>query len=787
MGVLLLLSLLTGAPCCTVPVRVQDSGQRPIAQAAVRAGEAQAQTDSAGLATLTFEKPGRYTIEASGHGLQTIRKEVDVEAGASTEVGFLLPPATVDKVTVEAQAPTDGSSATGAPVSGQQVKQLPTDPVSLREALPLIPGVVRSPEGRLRISGSPEYRSTLLVNSLDVTDPATGNFGATVPIDSVESFDVLKNPFLAEYGRFTAAVVIVDTKRGTDKWHFELNDPTPELRLRSGHIVGVRGFTPRIAFNGPLIRNKLYLSQSGEYRLNKSPVFTLPFPENETWRESWNSLTQFDYVASAKHALTVTLHLVPQKVNFANLSFYNPRPVTSSFRSREANVSIADHLQLGGGVLDSSFAANEITRRIWPQAGGELSLAPSANFGNYFTIQDRRARRYQWVEAFTVTKRAHTLKFGSSLAYSTLRGYNLPQPVNIVGAAGETLSRITWTSGSPYRVHDWDNGSYVQDHWQLRPTLAFDTGIRADWQSITGTMRLAPRAALTWAPFGTSNTVFRSGFGWFYDRVPLGAFAFHSYPQQVVDGNLLENRVGSRDGAGPFVFGSEQPGNFAPRSLAWSTQVEHRFPRWVRLRASYLENHSRGLLLLDPAGSALNLSDSGRSRYRQFEFISKLAPREGQEIMFSYVRSLSRGNLNEFGDFLGDSPWPVIRRDVYAVAPSDTPNRFLMWGVIPLNPRMRIAPVIEYRNGLPFSALNAAQQYAQTPNTLRFPNFFSLDFRIARDIHVRKHAVQVSFSMFNVTNHWNPDTVRVNRADPQFGEFLGQHRRRFRLDFDFLF
>jgi hypothetical protein len=107
--------------------------------------------------------------------------------------------------------------------------------------------------------------------------------------------------------------------------------------------------------------------------------------------------------------------------------------------------------------------------------------------------------------------------------------------------------------------------------------------------------------------------------------------------------------------------------------------------------------------------------------------------------------------------------------------------------VVPLNDRTRIAPLFEYRTGRPYSALDAGQQYAGSPNARRFPPFLSLDYRIARDIHVRKHAVQLSFSMFNVTNHWNPDTVRLNIADPQFGQFLGQHRRRFRLDFDFLF
>jgi hypothetical protein len=41
-----------------------------------------------------------------------------------------------------------------------------------------------------------------VVNSADVTDPATGQFGLTVPIDSVQAIDFYQTPFLAEFGRF---------------------------------------------------------------------------------------------------------------------------------------------------------------------------------------------------------------------------------------------------------------------------------------------------------------------------------------------------------------------------------------------------------------------------------------------------------------------------------------------------------------------------------------------------------------------------------------------------------
>jgi len=51
----------------------------------------------------------------------------------------------------------------------------------------------------------------------------------------------------------------------------------------------------------------------------------------------------------------------------------------------------------------------------------------------------------------------------------------------------------------------------------------------------------------------------------------------------------------------------------------------------------------------------------------------------------------------------------------------------------------------------------------------------------------RQYAVQLSVSAFNLTNHFNPEAVHYNAADPVFGYFFGHRGRRFTLDFDVLF
>ena len=71
---------------------------------------------------------------------------------------------------------------------------------------------------------------------------------------------------------------------------------------------------------------------------------------------------------------------------------------------------------------------------------------------------------------------------------------------------------------------------------------------------------------------------------------------------------------------------------------------------------------------------------------------------------------------------------------------------------------------------------------------LRFPSFFSADARISKDVRVgHKYTLRFSLSGFNLANHFNALDVHANTADPQFGMFFGNYKRRFRADFDVLF
>jgi len=820
-ALLLSQALMRGDPqsAAAVDILVFDPSNQPVVGARVQLKKGQqvvstSLTDQTGHAVFSPLEPGRYELSVSRDGFETVAKnDLDLSPSRPVVVELTLPlvPARKESIEVkETVAPVEQGSSAPSQVSAPAVKELPNRPATVSDALPMVPGVVRSPGGGLVISSSGEHRSALIVNSADVTDPATGQFGLTVPIDSVQTMSVYQTPFLAEYGRFTAGLVSVETRRGGEKWKWELNDPFPDFRIRSHQLRGLRDATPRLNLEGPLIANKLYFSEGFEYEVRKIEVFELPFPNNQKTQQGINSFAQFDWVASNRQLVTATLHAAPQRLGYVNMNYFSPEPTTPDASTHNYTATLADHWSVAGGLLDNTFSATRFDARVWGQGAQDLTIAPWGNTGNYFSQQDRYASRLSWspVYSFGAVKWAgtHNFKLGSYMDESTDNGQVTNHPIDIFDAASQLMERITFAGGQPFRKWDVSYAFFGQDHWLVSPRVAIDLGIRTESQEISESFRVAPRAGIAWNPFARWGTVVRAGFGLFYDRVPLNVYTFDHYPNTVItmfspDGQIsagpyvYQNGLGQVDTRFPFVFQERVAGNFSPRSATGSVQVEQPLTERLRLRVGYMQSQSSGLVILnvaapDPATNqgAYLLSGGGQSRYRQFEVTARVRLADQRQLFFSYVRSRARGDLNDFAGFLGSFPTPIIRPNQFASLPTDLPNRFLAWGVVRLPGAFQIAPVFEYRNGFPYAVTNAAQNYVGVPNASRFPSFLSLDSRFSKDIRVNpKYAVRFSISAFNLTKHFNPEAFHNNIADPACGLFFGQRGRRFTADFDVLF
>ena len=372
------------AATAVILISVMDGDRHPLAGVVIEGRSSSdllcnAVTDTKGFATLSdCSSAGGLRLTAKVAGYIPATTDVPLQDRSAIEITLSKTILVQETTTVQADSPNvlseSASSETKLPM--ESATSSPLRPSTLVDALPLVPGVIRTPDGRVQIAGQDEEHSSLLVNSVNVNDPSTGSFGLSIPIDSVDILKVMQSPYLAQYGDFTAGIVSAETRRGGDKFNQSLNDPLPESRIRSGHLVGIADASPRLNLSGPLIENRLYYLVGLEYLMSKTEVRTLPFPENVIRSDAVNSFTQIDGLMGARNSITGTLHFAPRSVQYANLNYFDPQPVTANADYREDTGTISEHFSIGGGVVSSTFAGYAVRyQRHRSSSGRHVSLA----------------------------------------------------------------------------------------------------------------------------------------------------------------------------------------------------------------------------------------------------------------------------------------------------------------------------------------------------------------------------------------------------------------------------
>ena len=809
-------------------VSVTDSQQRPIAGAVCTLRTtndsakvtATAITDEQGVAKFPAElMAGKYLLRVKSSGFEIFEdRNVDVTGGERDAVTVSLVISSLSEKVIIV-APTEettnvqaGSSTAAGTLKRQSMQRLPLAVARIDQALPLIPGVIRSSTGEISIEGAREQQSALLVNGLNASDPASGNFRLNLPIDSVESVQVFQHPYTAEYGAFIGGVAAVETRRGKDHWHFEVNDFFPDMRFKGGHIRGVAEDTPRVNFNGPLIKDKLFLSQSLSYSIAKQPVRGLAFPGNETKSESQSYFSQLDLILGHRHTQTFTFGYFPQRDQFVNLDFFRPQPVTPNYKQKDFLVTVRDGYQVGDGLLQSALSFKRFDAAVWGQGESEHILTPTGERGNYFATQVRHSHRLELFEVYTSAAKHflgvdHEIKVGFDFNDVANQLNISARPVNVVRQDGSLAERTVFAGVRPIQANNREYVGFAQDRLRMRPNLSVDAGLRFENQRIGKESNLAPRAGFAWSPFKSDRTVIRGGVGFFYDKVPLNIRSFGLYPSRtvtryaldgvtVIDSRHLVNVLVDTPPVEPLDFRDRtSEAGFVPENLKGNVQIDQVVTDWLDLRGSFTASRTNHIYIVNPeldfrGRSGIVLRSAGQSSYRALELTARIHLPHKNQLFASYVRSRARGDLNDFNSYFGDFGAPVIRPNQYSNLPSDVPNRVFAWGTFNLPRRVTIAPIFEARSGFPYSVRDAAQDFVgvRNPDQTRFPSFISLDAEIAKEFQLtKKYGVRLSLRAFNITNHFNPRDVHANSADPHFGEFFASYHRFFTGGFDIVF
>src|SRR5215469_9388496 len=124
-------------------------------------------TETTGIADFRDIPCGVWTVRANKDGFDPVSGTAKIESAAAVEVALTLNPETNrTKVEVtEKLAPlVEQSASKNNELHPAEVRTLPTNPATVTDTLPLVPGIVRAPGGELKIEGTGEERSSLVVN-----------------------------------------------------------------------------------------------------------------------------------------------------------------------------------------------------------------------------------------------------------------------------------------------------------------------------------------------------------------------------------------------------------------------------------------------------------------------------------------------------------------------------------------------------------------------------------------------------------------------------------------------
>ena len=764
-------------------------------------------TDADGQFEFNGLLAGDYTISVEYSGFKKFEQKLSVQIEATVEQNILLQPVPLSEQVTVTDDRTDAvrtESTTPSTITTQNLRDAPLIDQKFQDALPLLPGVVRGPDGNLNIKGTRPSQSGILVSSLNVTDPVTGAPAIELPLEAVDTVQVHSNPYSSEYGKFTGAVTTIETRSGSNDWRYLVTGTLPRPRWRDGKIFGIGAATPRIAVGGPIKKDKLFFFQSVEYRFVRTNVESLERlneQQRDIQRESFDSFSRLDYVINENNRLTGSFSIFPQKFDFFNLNTFNPADTTANFHQRGWFLALNEQATFkSGALLQSSFSVKQFDGDIFGNSGAPYEITPDRNFGGWFDRQHRESRRYELLEVYhfrpQTWRGSHAFKTGLNFSHTSFDGTDRSTPVTILRADGSRYQLIEFSGPGGLAQTQNEFSAFVQDKWQLNKRLVLDLGLRYDRDQIGKQNNFAPRLGVVIAPTDSDRTIIRGGIGLFYDKIPLNVGSFEQYQNQVVT-TFAINNLPVVDG--PRVFQNTAPDELEnPYSLAWNLQVDHQVSPRLLLRLGYEERSTRRDFVLEPVVNTatpnqglLLLQNNGRSRYRELQAVARFRFQENRNIYLSYVRSQARGNLNDFNTYFGNQKHPVIRPDEYAKQPFDVPHRLLFWGEFGLPFDIVATPVLDWHSGFPFSLLNEQQDFVGPRNEGgRFPQLVTLDLLIMKGLTIpfrgKKYKGRAGFTVFNITNHWNPRDVQNNLASPQFGTFFNSPDRSVRLKFEFV-
>ncbi len=493
-----------------------------------------AQSGEDGTFSFKSVPPGNYTLTIDAPGFSPFSEtDVLIRSGQVSTLKIPLSITVQQNVDVSSHNagvsvdPSDNASATV--IRGSDLDALSDDPNELQNQLQALAGPAAGPNGgEIYIDGF------------------TG--GQLPPKSSIREIRINQNPFSAEFDRLGYGRIEILTKPGSDKFHARVLENGSDSTFNTANPLVYQQPSYYLSFfnvsaSGPLKKNASYsidvlrYDQQGQSIVNAlNPVDTastlneaLPDPSSIT-----NIHSGLDFQIGRANTVTIRESFYRFVQTGAGVSALN-LPEQAYKTDNQENT-----LQATDTVVVSSRLLNE-TRFQWRRVRNNqtpLFFTPTVTLQGAFTTGGSNAGFsqdhqdiFELQNYSTATTGTHTVRFGTRLrayrdANSSTSGANGNYIFNSLTqylAKTPAQYQATVITHPLARALLFDGSLFFQDDWRWKPNFTLSYGLRFEGQNrIHDHADWAPRLALAWAP-GLSGskapkTVFRGGYGWFYNR-----------------------------------------------------------------------------------------------------------------------------------------------------------------------------------------------------------------------------------------------------------------------------
>jgi len=616
-----------------------------------------------------------------------------------------------------------------------------------------------------------------------LTKPGTDKFRGNMNFNFSDDAFNSRNPFatqkapllLTDYGGTLSGPINKKTSFFID---------VDRRRVDNGNVINAVVLDPNTfaitPFNSVFLapQDRLRISPRIDYQLNATNTLTMRygFTRNDVQNSGIGNLNLLDrgtHNLNTDHTVQVTETAVlsAKAINETRFQLFH---VDSSRTANSSlpTISVSGSFNAGGAQVGhstdttNSYELQNYTTiasgaHSWKfgvrvRASTDTSLSPS-NFGGAFSfgggygpILDANNNPI----APSVTCDQRNPNPAACMVLTSIQRY---QRTLLFQAAGLTNAQIALLGGGPSQfslnagnpladITQVDLGAFVGDDWRVRPNLTLSLGLRWETQTnIHDWHDWAPRIGFAWAPGQSKNnprpkTVFRGGFGFFYDRFSAGnsltAERFNGINEQafLVANPLFFPTIPSVSQISQFARGQSiqviDSNLRAPYIMQGAIGIERQLPKNITVAVNYLSSHGlhqfrsrdinaplpgtytgvqgSGVFPFPNEGPIYLMESSGL--YNQNQIVTNVNARVNARLSLNgfYMFGHSNSNADGIGQF------PANQYNLageYGPAGSDVHHRGFIGGSITTKYDIRLAPFITMNSGGPFDITTGTDVY----------------------------------------------------------------------------